>query len=152
MKVPRRALEEEPPDERQGGVADPAVLPGHGPGNNRPAAARQPAAHHQLVALAELLQEALHVREVVAVVRIPEHDPLAQRGFDAAAQGAAVALFPHVNHSRPQLLGDGHGPVGAAVVGHQDFPAHACPVEALPRLLNAGGKRFRLVQARHQDG
>ena len=74
------------------------------------------------------------------------------RGADAAAQRAAVAFFLHRHDARAEFFRDGLRTVGAAVVGDEDFAAHAGALDSEPRLLDAARERFRLVQARHQNG
>ena len=76
---------------------------------------------------------------------------LPDAALDAAAQRAAVAFFLHRHDARAGFFGDGLRAVGAAVVGDDDFAAHAGALDAEPRLFDAAGDRFRLVQARHDD-
>ena len=124
---------------------------GIAPGAITPPPLGQPAAHHQIEPLPELLHEAFDPGEIVAAVRIAHDDPFPAGRFNARAQGAAIALFLYGDDPRPRLSGDGRRPVGAPVVGDQHFPAQPRPLQAGARLFNAASQRFRLVEARHQD-
>ena len=67
VEVAHRRAEEQPADARQHRVADAAVQPRH---RARLDAAREAVAHHEVVAVAEVLEERTEVLEVVAVVGV----------------------------------------------------------------------------------
>ena len=72
-------------------IADPAVLPGHRAGHDP---APEAVAHHQVVALAQLLDERLDRREVVAVVGVAHDDVSAAGGGDAADAARCRSPWP----------------------------------------------------------
>src|SRR5689334_18803445 len=73
VKILGRAIEKEPPDEREGWISVPSVFPRHGARGNRAASSWQAATHHEFVTLAELFDEAIDFAEIVAHVRVA-HD------------------------------------------------------------------------------
>src|SRR6185369_15519229 len=129
----------------------PAVQGGHGTRQDPPAAALQPAALDQVVALPQLGDELRQLEEVVAVVGVPHHDQAPPRGGDAAHQRVAVAgrVDDHDPGAAPG--GDPAGVVGAAVVGDHDLAGDPHLVDRRPGLLDAGAEGLRLVEARHDD-
>ena len=62
------AAEEESTDECQGWVADPSVFPRHGAGDDLSTACRHTAAHNEVGASAEFLNEGFDLGKVVAAV------------------------------------------------------------------------------------
>ena len=80
VEVAHAGAEKEPAQGGDGGVADPAVLPGHGA---RQDASEKSIAHDQVVARPQPLQERVEAAEVVALVGIA-HDNVAAAGLATA--------------------------------------------------------------------
>src|SRR5499427_10221127 len=80
MEVAAGTVEEDAADGGQDRIAEIAVQGGHGAG---PDTALEAIAHHQLVALAQLLHEAVELAEVVTVVAVAHDDVRAASGPDA---------------------------------------------------------------------
>ena len=76
---------------REHRVAEPAVQARHRAGQHASAARLQPAALHEVVALAQPLDELRHLAEVVAVVGVAHDHEAPARRCDAAHQRGAVA-------------------------------------------------------------
>jgi hypothetical protein len=68
VEIVGRAAEEELTDEGEGRVADPAVFPRHGAGDDLSTACRHAAAHDEVGAGAEFLDEGFDLGKVVAAV------------------------------------------------------------------------------------
>ena len=92
VKIVRGTFEEQPPDERQHGIADPAVFPGHRAGRNGATAHRQPAAHDEFVTSLKFFDEAVDVGKIIAIIGVAHNDPFAGSGAGAADKRAAIAL------------------------------------------------------------
>ena len=87
MHIADRRVKEDATDERKRGVAHPAMRPNHGSGFDP---ARESVAHHQVIALAKLLDERADGGEVVTVIGVAhDHEPAA-RGSDTGDKRAAV--------------------------------------------------------------
>ncbi len=134
MRILDRRAEKEVQDAGKDRVADVAVHPRHGSGQN---ASLEAIAHHQLVAPAQLLDKGRQPREVVGIVGVAHDDVLAQGGRDPSLQSATVTLALDVDHARPLVAGQLLRTVGAAIVGHDDLTADAHAVEARARLGDA---------------
>ncbi len=152
MEIVDGSAEEETSDEGEGGVADPAVFPGHGTGGDGSAAARHAATHDQVVAFTEFRHEPADVREIVGIVGITHEDPAATGGIEATAQGVAVALGRDTFDTGAQAFGNFDGAVGGAVVGDEDFALDAGLADAFLGFADADGQRLRLIEAGHDDG
>ena len=133
------------------GIAEPAVRRRHGTGHDRSAAARQPAALHDVVALLQLVVEITDDAEVVTVVRIAHEYPFASRRRDAPAERVAVAALAHVHHTSAEAAGDLLRTISAAVVSDDDLTADTAGLQRRERLLDADGEGVLLVQAGHHD-
>jgi hypothetical protein len=94
-------------------------------------------AHHQVVALLELGQEARQMFEVVAGVGVGHHNVLAAGGLDAGDQRCAVAAGGDINHARAFRQRNGLRAVDRAIIGDQDFALHARIVDRPHRLAHA---------------
>ena len=103
VEVADVARVEEPADGGEHRVAEVAVLPGH---RARLDAALEPVAHDEVEALAQLLEEAVEVAEVVGGVGVSHHHVAAPRRRDAAEQRRAVALAVHLHDARAVGAGD----------------------------------------------
>ena len=121
------------------------------PGSIVPAAGWQPAALHEVVPVAELLDELRHLQEVVAVVGIAHDDELAPRGGDAAYECVAVAPGGHLDDARPHAPCNVLRAIRASVVRHDDLAGGAAGAQRHVRLVDAYGQRVRLVEAGHHD-
>ena len=108
-------------------------------------------AGHEVVAFAELLDERLELREVVAVVGVSHDHPAAAGSCDSSRQCRAVAALLDRNDARSEPFGDLLRPVGRSVVGDHDLAGDADPLERVQRLADADRDRLRFVQARHHD-
>lgn len=94
-------------------------------------------AHHELAARAQCFDEALQVREVVAVVGVAHDDVAAAGGRDARHQRRAVAALVHVHHACALGFGNLDRAVRRAVVGDDDFARDAVQRHVAPRLADA---------------
>ena len=148
MEIANTAAEEQPAEETQHRIAKVAVQERH---RARGDAAREAVAHHQVASFAQLGDEGVQRREIVAPVRITHDDVAALRRTNPAFERAAIARRGNCNHPRSMGLGDRGRPVGAPVVGDKHLPFDTAPRQVVLRLAHAVGKRLRLVEARHQD-
>src|ERR1700722_5690980 len=103
MEVAARTAEEHAAYRGEHGVADVTVQRRH---RSRLDAAKEPVAHHEFVALPELLDKATQVREVVAVVGITHDDVTAARRGNSGQQRTAIATLRHGDNARAMLQGD----------------------------------------------
>ena len=140
--------EEDVEDEGEHRVAEDAVQEGHGAVVDHSAKTR---AHHQLVSLAQALEEARNVLECVAVVRVAHHHVATARRLDAGLERRAVSLLLHVDHVRAGLARQLRRAVARAVVGDQHLGLDSGRAACSQRLAHAGGHGLCLVQARHEN-
>lgn len=125
MKIVGGAAEKEATDESKGGVADPTVFPGHGTGDDLSPTPWHTAAHDEVGAGAEFLDEGFDLGKVVAAVRVAHDEESSIGGFHACSEGIAVAFFGDTDNAGTELAGYVLGPIGAAIVGDEDFALDA---------------------------
>ena len=151
VKIMRGAAEEQSADECESGIADPAVFPRHGAGDDFAAACGHAAAHDEIGTGAEFFDERLDLAEIVTAVGVAHDEIFSPGGFHPVAQGVAVAFFGNIDNPGTKLAGDVLRAVGAAIVRDENFAIHArCDQSALSR-GDAIGKRLGLVEAGHDD-
>ena len=139
VEVAHRRAEEQAAEARQHRVADPAVQPRH---RARLDPTGEAVAHHEVVAVAQVLEERAEVLEVVAVVGVGHDHVGAARG----CPGSTRCRSPCGARSRPRArrtreLGR---VVGAAVVGDDHFAGDARFAQPGHGLADAQRRRFRL--------
>jgi hypothetical protein len=149
VEVAGLALEEQPPDEAEHGVAEVAVQRGH---RARGDAALEPVAHDQVGAVAQVGEEGAQGPEVVGVVAVTHRDVRRAGGADAAHQRVAVALGVDEDDPRSGRGGQLLAAVRAAVVGDDDLSLDAFTGEEVEGLADAGLDGLRLVQTGHDHG
>ena len=115
------AAEEESADECQSGVPDPAVLPRHGAGDDFSATCWHTAAHDEVCARAEFLDEGFDLGKVVAEIGVTHDEEFTLGRFHAVAEGVAVAFFGNIDNPCAELACYCLGSVGAAIIGDEDF-------------------------------
>ena len=135
-------------DHRQHRIPEIAVKKRHRTGLD---AAFESVADHQVVAVAEFVDERHETREVMAAVCITRDDEGTGRSSDTAQQGASVTLSLSVNDACPEALGNLNRPVGTAVVGDDDLAVDAVVTKGTRRLFDATRKRFCFVEAGHYN-
>ena len=135
-------------DRRQYGIPEIAVEKRHRAGLD---AAFESVAHHQVVAVAEFVDERHQTGEVIAVVGITYNDEGAGRSSDTAQKGASVTPSLGVDDACPETLGDLHRPVGTAVVGDDDLAGDAVVTNGTRRLFDASRERFCFVETGHYN-
>jgi hypothetical protein len=148
VEVPDPAVEEEPAEPAQQGIADDPVAPGHGRWLD---AAPKAIAHDQVVSLAELLDQSWDGSEVVALIGVDDDDVLAPGCLDASTQGAAIATLRDLDDAGVAVPGDLDRAVGAPVVGDDDLTAESGGSEASLGDVNARGQGLGLVETGQDD-
>ena len=129
-----------------------AILPGHGTGHDR---ALEPAAHAEILAVHELLDQRHRLAKVVRAVGVGHDDETAAGRDNPTDQGVAIALVHDHDNTGAEPLGLGPAAVGAAVVGDDHLAAQPVSgVQGRQRLLSlgdAGRQGGHLVEAGHDD-
>src|SRR6516164_5473511 len=111
MKVADGTVEEQPADARQRRIADMPVLPRHRAVTD---AAEEAVAHYEVSALAQLVDERIELRKVVAAVRVG-HDDVAPARFERPfVQRGTVTSFDDRHDTRALLERNAHGLIGRA--------------------------------------
>src|SRR5687768_2298487 len=149
MEIAHPGAKEKASDEAEHRIAEVAVQRGHRP---PPDAALEPVAHHQQVALAQLVHERVEVAEVVAVIGIAHDDEPAACHRDAGSERRTVTALGHCYDAGARGPREPGRLVRGAVVGNQNFSFDAGTLQESPCLLYAPGNRGRLVEARHENG
>ncbi len=135
--------------ERDRGRAHVAVAPRHGARRDAPGEA---VADRHVVTLGQRLEQAAEVAEVVGIVAVAHHEPVAARLGESAAQRRSVASPGLVHDARPRRRGDVGRAVDRPVVNDHHLARGAGPFQPVLRLPDAHADRLLLVQARHDDG
>ena len=107
--------------------------------------------HHQIVAIADAIEERRQRREVVGAIGVGHHDDVAFRGRESGHVGRAVAAPTFVNDSRAGMRGRIRRPVGRPVIDHDDLAGHPRFVHCGLRFANDRGDAVDLVQAGKHD-
>ena len=149
VDVMDRGPEHLPGQQGEHPVAQHAVRPGHGPGQDRAAAGRKPATLDQAVSLTQLLDKARDLTEVIAVVRVAHDDEPALGSGNTAHEGVPVPFGRDANHAGAEAQSGRVGAVRAAVVGHDDLSRQAVLFQRPLSFLHARGDRIDLVQTGH---
>ncbi len=100
---------------------------------------------------AHLLDERRQFAEIVTVVRVTKNQVASAGGFDATAEGIAIAALGNGDDARTVILGDFLRAVGRAVVRDDDLPTGVEGEEGLPGLIDTNRQGASLVEARHYD-
>ena len=134
------------------GLPNQRCVNGIAPGSTRPPPASQPAALHEVVARAQLLDELRQFAEIVAVVGVAHHDEAAPRRLDASHQRGAVPGALHRHDARALAVRDLRSsssvlPLSATMIS----PEMPALIERRARLPDARRERVRLVQTGHHD-
>jgi hypothetical protein len=87
MKIAARAVEKEPSESREQGIAEISVQQRHG---SRPDAALKAIAHDELITVAKLLDKWIEFSEIVTIVRVAHYDEPAAGSLYARTQGVAI--------------------------------------------------------------
>src|SRR5262249_37626391 len=106
---------------------------------------------HQVVTLAQLLNERAQLREVVTVVGVTHDDVPRPGGVDPGTEGAAVPLHLDMDDAGPQPTRDLRRSVRAAIVRDDDLALDPALAQEVLRLPDARGQALGLVQAGHDD-
>ena len=134
----------------QHGIADPAMGPGHRPGQDLAPAHRQAAAHHQVGPTLAAPQEPRQLGEVVGAVRVThEHKPAA-RCRDAAGEGVAIAAVDDLDHPDTGRPRQGLRAIPLPLSTTTSSPDAARSAPRAPG--DAGDEGLGLVEAGHEDG
>jgi len=149
MEIAHRRPEKDPTDRAQNGIADPAVQPGHGSGQD---AALEAIPHHEILAGSQLAHEVVQAREIVTVIRVAHDDVCALRRFDPATQGTPIPLALYLYDPRSEIARNPLRAVFAPIVGDDDLALDARLREKGADLVDADGEGFGLVETRQYDG
>ena len=145
MEIVRRALEKQAAQERQHWIADPAMFPRHRAFHDTPLALRHPAAHHQLVAFLQFLDERGDASKIVTIISIPDDDPSAERRAHAAAQRRAITPLANIDNSRSGAARDFLGAIATSIVGDHQLASDRQFGQSIPGLSDTGAKSLRLI-------
>ncbi len=88
----------------------------------------EPIAHNQIVAFAQLGYKRIKFAEVIAVVRVAQHNVFPGRIDDAMRESGTIAANRDTNDARAVLLRNFDRSIGAAVIGDHDFAANPAPL------------------------
>jgi hypothetical protein len=114
--------------------------------------ALEPVAHHQVRALAQLVNKGHQVGEIIGVVGVAHDDECAVGGDNAAHQCVAVSLVADGNHAGTCLFSQLLAAVRAAVIGHQDLAVDTALGEESHSLADARRHGLCLVETGHDHG
>src|SRR5579883_2648017 len=129
-------------ERRQSGVAEISVQERHRAGLDTP---KEAITHHQVIALAKLLDEIRHFAEVVAVIGIAHDDVGSAASCNSRLQRGAIAARLDSNHPGSVSFRDFNRAVGRAVVSDDDLAAQPGFLERRAGLINAKSQRICLV-------
>src|SRR6185295_10736347 len=115
MEIAGRTLEKEPADSSEHRIAKIAMQIRH---RTRLDSPKKTVAHHQVIAISQLIDERPEVGEVITVIRVAHDHVFTASGSNASHQGIAVSLSLNLNHSRTQRPGNLLRTISAAVVSY----------------------------------
>jgi hypothetical protein len=102
-------------------------------------AALESVSHDQFISFPEPRQKAGNVSKIVAAVGISHYHVLAASRGNSAHKRAAVSFLIDMHYPSSETIGDFLGPVSAAIVGNDDFPANPVLSQRVLCLLDACG-------------
>ena len=107
-------------------------------------------AHHEVEAIAQLVQKTVECLEIVVAIAVAEDDEASPTRIDPGLDGATVARLRFADHASATLPGYRRRSVLTAVVQHHDFAANVPPLEKALRLGDALANRAFLVATEDQ--
>src|ERR1700734_2581534 len=153
MAVSDAGMKKEIEQPRKAGIANVFVVPRHRPAFDLAATA---ISHHDVVALPPHFDEARHLAEVIAVVRIAHDDELPASGCNSSPQSRAITTRRHTYDACAKFFGDVGRSVRRTVVRNDNLAAQSSGLKRVERLSDANPNRIGLVKARdhnrHIDG
>jgi len=106
-------------------------------------------AHDQVGPVAQLLEEAGKMVELVRVIGVAHEYVLSARGEDAGVQGRSVAANRHGDQACAVIACNLLGAIGRPVVGDDDLARNRVGAQRGVGFVDTGGEGFGLVQAGH---
>src|SRR5260221_897893 len=148
VEVAHRRAEEKAPDETQHRIAEVAMQRRHRAPED---AALEAIAHHERIALPQLVDEAIERREIVAVIGIAHDHETAACCGDACGERCAIAALRHFDDARASTRGERARVVVRSVVGDKHLAVDAGAAQKGARFLDTATHGRGLVQATHEN-
>jgi hypothetical protein len=117
------------------------------PGLDRTTAGMKPASLDEVESFYQFFYDLRELKEIIAVVRVPDNDESAARCGNSSHQRAAIAGFVDRYDARSLTLGDSSRQIGAAIIRHQNFARDVMLAESFPHFLDATCQSILLVKA-----